>query len=333
MRTCLERLPIGRRAALVSLTSLAFARIARAQRSRPVRIGWLGWNGAAGTSASALALEAFRAELIARGWHFGRDLELLVREGGRPQSDALTAELVALDAQLIVAIGPMVFGARTAAGTRPLVFCINGDPVEAGLVGSLSRPGGTLTGVSALSADLAGKRVELLCEALRGGRRLAVVANEIHPGVGVEREATHAAARRLGATIAWHPLKRSDDLNGAFAAISRDGADGLIAIPDNLINQQAGRIAEFAAAQRLPTISGWAEFVEAGNLMSYGPDLRGYFRQMAGIADRLLRGARPAELAIEQPRDVEFVVNSRTARTIGMVLPPALQLRVDRRIG
>lgn len=332
MRARLERLPIGRRAALASLAGLACARLARAQRGRPVRIGWLGWNGAAGTSASALALEAFRSELVARGWNFGRDLELLVREGGRPQSEALTTELVALDVQLIVAIGPMVFGARTVSGARPLVFCINGDPVEAGLVGSLSRPGGTLTGVSALSAELAGKRVELLCEALRGGRRLAVVANEIHPGVGVEREATHAAARRLGATIAWHPLKRSDDLNGAFAAISRDGADGLIAIPDNLINQQAGRIAEFAAAQRLPTISGWAEFVEAGNLMSYGPDLRGYFRQMAGIADRLLRGARPAELAIEQPRDVEFVVNTRTARTIGMALPPALQLRVDRRV-
>ncbi|HPU53225.1 MAG TPA: ABC transporter substrate-binding protein, partial [Burkholderiaceae bacterium] len=210
---------------------------------------------------------------------------------------------------------------------------INGDPVEAGLVSSLSRPGGTMTGVSALSQELAGKRVELLCEAIRGGRRLAVIANETHPGVGVERDATHAAARRLGASIAWHPLKRVEDLDGAFAAISRDGPDGLIAIPDNLINRLARRIADFSAVQRLPAISGWSEFVEAGNLMSYGPDPRGYFRQMAGIADRLLRGAHPAELAVEQPRDVEFVVNTRTAKAIGIVLSPALQLRVNRRIG
>jgi putative ABC transport system substrate-binding protein len=322
----------GRRTLLGAVLSAALAPHAFAQRTGPVRVGWLGWTGASGTSASTVALEAFRGGLAERGWNLGRDLEIVMRDGDRAQSAALAAELVAQDVQLVVAMGPMVFGARAAVGTRPLVFTINGDPVEAGLVVSMSRPGGTLTGVTALSAELAGKRLELLGETLRGSRRVAVVANEAHPGVAVEREATHAGAKRLGATIAWYPLRKAEDLEPALAAIARDGADALLAIPDNLINQKARQIAEFATPRRLPTISGWSEFVEAGNLMSYGPNPRAYFRQMAGIADRLLRGQRAADVAVEQPREIELVVNTSTARAMSLELPPTLLLRVDRRI-
>ncbi len=322
----------GRRSLLGAAAALLAVPGAIAQAPRPVRIGWLGWVGAAGSSAWPLALEAFRAELSDRGWSAGRDLELVVRDGDRAQSAALASELVAQNVQLIATMGPMIFGARTVAGSRPVVFSINGDPVEAGLVGSLARPGGTITGVTALSAELAGKRLELLCEVMRSGRRVAVLANETHPGVGTDRDATHAAARRLGASIDWYPLKQAADVAPALAAIGRAGADGLLAIPDTLVNQHASTIAAFATARRLPTISGWSEFVEAGNLMSYGPEPRGYFRQMAGMTDRLLRGARASELAVEQPRDIEFVVNSGTARSMGLELPPALLLRVDRRI-
>jgi putative ABC transport system substrate-binding protein len=315
------------------MAGVALMPCVHAQRgSKGMRVGWLGWTGAVGTSASAPALAAFRGGLADRGWTEGRDLELVVRDGDRPRSAELASELLRLDISLLVAQGPMAFGAKTVTGTKPLVFSINGDPVEAGLVASLSRPGGNATGVTALSAELAGKRLELLKEAMRKGMRVAVVANEVHPGVALEREAAHAAARHLGLTVAWYPLKASSDLDAAFAAIARNGADALLAIPDNLINREARPIADFAAAHRLPSISGWSEFVEAGNLMSYGPNPGGYYRQMAFITDRILRGAQPADLAVEQPRDIEFVVNVKVARAIGLALPPGLLLRADRQI-
>jgi putative ABC transport system substrate-binding protein len=306
---------------------------AKAQSSgKGMRVGWLGWTGAVGTSASPLALAAFRGGLADRGWTEGRDLEVVVRDGDRPRSGDLASELLKMDINVLVAQGPMAFGAKTVTGSKPLVFSINGDPVEAGLVASLSRPGGNLTGVTALSAELAGKRLELLKEAMRKGARVAVVANELHPGVALEREATHAAARRLGLTLVWYPLKAANDLAAAFEAIARDGADALLAIPDNLVNREARPIADFALARRLPSISGWSEFVEAGNLMSYGPNPGGYYRQMAFITDRILRGAPAADMAVEQPRDIEFVVSVKAARAIGLTLPPGLLLRADRQI-
>jgi putative tryptophan/tyrosine transport system substrate-binding protein len=296
------------------------------------RIGWLGWQGAVGASASALALAAFRLGLRDRGWTEGRDCELLIRDGDRQSSAELAADLLKKDVTLIVAQGPMVFGAKTVAADKPILFSINGDPVEAGLVSSLSRPGGNLTGVTALSAELAGKRVELLKAAVPKGTRLAVVANEMHPGVAIEREATYSAAKRLGLTPTWHGLKAPGDMEPTLAAMARGGADMLLAIPDNLINNQAKLVAAFATARRLPSMSGWSEFVEAGNLLSYGPNPRGYYRQMAVMADRLLRGARASDVAVEQARDLEFVVNTRTARLIGLNLPPELLLRADQRI-
>jgi len=331
-----QRAPLSRRqlltwSAAVALPSLASA--AAAQAGPKLRIGWLGWQGAAGASGSTLALAAFRAGLADRGWTEGRDCEVLVRDGDRQRSAELAAELVKQDVALLVAQGPMVFGAKTVAAGKPIVFCINGDPVEAGLVSSLSRPGGQLTGITALSAELAGKRVELLKAAATKGTRLAVVANEMHPGVALEREATQVAAKRLGLRLAWHGLKAASDMEHALAAVARDGADMLLAVPDVLINSQARTVAVFAAAHRLPSISGWSEFAEAGNLLSYGPNPHRYFRQMAMMADRLLRGARAADVAVEQARDLEFVVNLHTARAIGLELPAELLLRADQRIG
>jgi len=329
----LHALPLRRRELLTSLALAASPWPALAARNRPARVAWLGWVGATGLQASALALEAFRGELLARGWVEGRDLQLISRSGDQGRSAALAAELVQHDPELVVAQGPMVFGARGVVGARPLLFNINGDPVEAGLVSSLARPGGLITGVSALSADLAGKRLELLKEAMGKGTRVALLANSRHPGVKVEREATQAAASRLGVSLSWHPLTAATDLEPALAAIAQQGADALLAIPDNLINQLARPVAEFAAARKLPTMSGWSEFVEAGNLMSYGPNYEGFFRQLATLGDRILRGASPAQTAVELPRDIELVINTRYAAAIGLALPQGLLLRADRRIG
>ena len=323
---------LSRRAVLVAAAASAGA-TARAQRAgKPARVAWLGWTSAEGLSASTKALASFRAGLVERGWVEGRDLELFMRDGDRPRAGDLTAELMKHDPDVVVSVGPMVFGAKPLTGNKPLVFCINGDPVEAKLVASLSRPGGQLTGVTALSTELAGKRLELLKEAMRNGSRVAVLANETHPGVAVERDAIHAAAPRLGVKIQWHALKSPNDLDAALAAVKRDGADGILAVPDNLINRLAQPIAQFALERRLPAISGWDEFAEAGNTMSYGPSRDGYFRQMGWITDRLLRGARPADIAVEQPRELEFVVNLRAARAMRLELPSDLLLRADRQL-
>ncbi len=321
-----------RRPLLAALATAVLPGRLAAARNKPAVVAWLGWVGSSGVQASTLALEAFRGELQARGWVEGRDLTLFAHSGDQSRSATLATELMKHEPDLVVAQGPMVFGARGVVGARPLLFNINGDPVEAGLVASLARPGGTRTGVSALSADLAAKRLELLKEAMGKGTRVALLANSAHPGVKIEHDANLAAASRLGLSVSWYPIKAASELDGAVAAIAQQGTDALLAIPDALINRLANPIAEFATPRRLPTMSGWSEFVESGNLMSYGPNYAGFFRQMGAMADRLLRGAQAADTAVELPREIELVVNTRVARAIGLALPPSLLLRADRRL-
>ena len=305
----------------------------KAQRVKNVaRIGWLGWTGGSATAASA-PLEAFRLGLADRGWKEGKNLVIEIRNGDGSVARALATELLRLDVDILVAQGPMVFGARGVTGAVPLVFNINGDPVEAQLVASLSRPGGTVTGVTALSAELAGKRLEFLKETDPRITRVAAIANQSHPGVQTELRASQAAAQRLGLTLQWFPVYSAGDFVPAFDTIARGGVDAVVAIPDNLINHQAKAIAQFAARRRLPSISGWAEFAEAGNLMSYGPNLDAYYRHVASYVDKLLKGAQPADLPVEQPTVFELVVNLKAARTLGLHVPQSVLLRADRTIG
>ena len=303
------------------------------ETSRSVRVGWLGWTGGPGAAASTVPLEALKAGLAERGWREGRNLVLEVRSGDSSAARELTRDLVGRKVDVIVAQGPMVFGARVNAGNTPIVFNINGDPVEANLVSSLSRPGANLTGVTALSDELSGKRLQLLKEAAPRISRVAAIANQAHPGVQTEYKATLAAAQQLGLTVKWHPVYAVADFDRTFDVIASEGADALIAIPDNLINRQARSIADFSTKRKLPTISGWAEFAEAGNLLSYGPNQRNYYRQVALYADKLLRGTRPADLPVEQPTVFEMVVNLAAARALAIEIPQSLMLRSDRTIG
>jgi putative ABC transport system substrate-binding protein len=306
----------------------------RAQRSRrPVRVGWIGWTGGAGAVSSPLPLEAFRSGLAEQGWREGSSLILEASAGDGPAAREMAMQMLRSGVDVIVAQGPMVFGARAVAGTVPIVFNINGDPIEAGLVTSLSRPDGNLTGVTALSGELAGKRLELIKETVPSLVRVAVLANQSHPGVDTERRALQEAAQKLGLTLAWFPVYGAADFGPAFEAIVRDRSEAVVAVPDNLINQQSRRIAEFAARRHLPTISGWAEFAEAGNLMSYGPNLSAYYRRVAFYVDRLLKGAKPAELPIEQPSEFELVVNLGVAATLRVAVPQSVLLRAHRTLG
>lgn len=284
-------------------------------------------------SPSSVPLEAFRSGLVDRGWQEGKNVVIEIRAGDGSRARDLATELLRSGVDVIVAVGPMVFGARAVASDIPIVFSINGDPVEAKLVASLSRPGANVTGITALSAELAGKRIELLKEIVPRVVRVAAIANQSHPGVKTEYNASQAAAQSLGLTLQWFPVYSAGDFDATFDAIVRDGAGAVVAIPDNLINQQAALIAEFAARRRLPTVSGWAEFAEAGNLMSYGPNLRAYHRHVAAYVDKLLKGARPADLPVEQPTQFELVVNLKTARALGLSVPQSVLLRADRAIG
>lgn len=305
----------------------------RAQRAeRVARVGWLGWTGGAGVSPSPAPLEAFRSGLVDRGWQEGKNLVIEVRAGDGSQSRELTKELLRSEVDVIVAQGPMVFGGRAAAGTAPIVFSINGDPVEAKLVASLSRPGGNLTGVTALSEALAGKRLELLKEIVPRTVRVAAIANQAHPGVQTEFNASQLAAQKLGMTLQWYPVYSAGDFDKTFDAIARDGAGAVVAIPDNLINQQAKGIAGFSAKRRIPAVSGWAEFAEAGNLAAYGPNLRAYYRHVAVYVDKLLRGAVPADLPVEQPTEFELVLNLKAAGALDVSVPQSVLLRADRTI-
>ena len=303
---------------------------ARAQPAgRIARVGWLGWIGGVGSSPSTLPLETLRAGLRERGWIEGRNLVLEMRTGDSSRSRELTTQLVAAKVDVIVAQGPMIFGARTVSGSTPLVFTINGDPVEANLVGSLSHPGGSITGITALAPDLTGKRLALLKECVPSLERVAAIGNQSHPGVQTELREAQAAAQRLGLTVRFYPVRSVDDFGAALEAIAQDGAQAIVAFPDNLINHQARVLGDFAARQRIPVASGWKEFAQAGNLISYGPEVGDFYRRAAFQVDRLLKGARPADLPVEQPTAFELVINLKAARDAGITVPPLLAGRAD----
>lgn len=292
------------------------------------RVGWLGWR-ADTTPTPSVPLQAFRAGLADLGWKEGDNLVLEVRIGEREQAPALAAELLRAGVDVIAAQGAMVFASRGHTGTTPLLFMINGDPVEAGLVASLARPGGLATGVTGLGVELSGKRLEIIKSAKPSMKRVALLANGRHAGVATELAASRAVASALGLELDYFPVANPGELDTAFAAISAYRPDAVVAFPDTLINQLAKRIAEFNTRLRLPSISGFSEFALAGNLMSYGPNLAEFYRQLARYADKILRGAKPAELPVEQPTRLALTLNMNAASAIGLKLPPSLMLRAD----
>ena len=322
---------MNRRDTVLALLALGAAPLAAQAQptAKAARVGWLSSIAGAGAGSESIALDGLRSGLNERGWVEGKNLVIEAPSGERKPADR-AAEFVRLKVDLIVAQGGVVFAARAVAGAIPLVFGINGDPVEAGLVKSLSHPGGNLTGITALSAELAGKRLELLKEAVPGIARVAVIANMLHAGVQIELRESQRAAQRLGLKLQWILVYGVSDFDSAFEAIAREGAQALVAIPDALINLRAKSIADFSTRRRIPAVSGWGEFAEAGNLMSYGPNLRGFYRHMAVYADKLLKGAKPADLPVEQPTAFALVINLKAARSLGLTIPQSVLLRADR---
>ena len=319
---------VDRRTFLTTLgLGLLGAPKAAAQPIRTARVGWVG--GGVGPLTPEF-LEAFREGLRDMGWVEGRNLTLEARWGSRDQARDLAAELLRSKVDLFVVQGPMTSGVQAAAGSVPIVFGFSGDPVEARFVSSLSRPGGNLTGISMMSFELMGKRLELLKEALPRLSRIAILANPGHPGEQAELRESAAAAHRLGLSVQYFQVRTVADFEPAFHPMTRDGVEAIVAFPDAFIMSQVNAIATFAARRRIPAVSGWAPFAERGNLMTYGPNLRATWRQVATYADKILRGARPADLPVEQPTKIELVVNMKTARALGLMLPRSIVARADR---
>ena len=274
---------------------------------------------------------AFTERLRQLGWSEGSSVAIEYRWAeGRPERFAeIAAEFVRLKVDVILAAGTeAALAAKKATAIIPIVFPVAGDPVGTGLVASLARPGANVTGVSNLAKDLAAKRLELLSEVVRGLRRSAVLTNAGYPASQLEIGELQSAARTLGIEIVLFEIRRIEDIAPAFATLS-GGAEALYVIGDPLVNANQMRINVLALTARLPTIYPQRGYLEAGGLMSYGPNFLDLNRRAADLVDKILRGAKPADLPVEQPTKFELVINLITAKALGLDVPPTLLGRAD----
>jgi putative ABC transport system substrate-binding protein len=301
--------------ALLALGTSPFA--AEAQPSTVYRIGWISVDRAAGSPF----LDPLRMGLRNLGYVEGRNLVIDARWG-----DGSMERLE----KLAVTQGPSVFSLRKAGAAMPVVFGFSGDPVEAGLADSLARPGRNFTGMSFLSLELVGKRMELLKEMMPGLKRVAIIARPEHAGEQGELRTSQAAANSMGLSVAYFPIKSARELELALAAIPESRSEAIVAFPDAIMMRFGEAIAAFSVKNQIPAISGWAQFAERGNVMTYGPVLSDGFRRLAYYVDRILKGAKPADLPVELPSSVELVVNLRTAKAIGLTVPRSLLVRAER---
>jgi putative tryptophan/tyrosine transport system substrate-binding protein len=281
------------------------------------------------TSGPDPALDAFWQRLRELGYMEGQNLRFEDRyaEGSQERLRDLAAELVRLKVDVIVAQGAAAIrAAQHATRTIPIVMTGTADPVGQGFVASLAHPGGNITGVSFLATELPGKRLELLKEMVPQGTRIAVLANPAYPTYEPRLNTLTGAARALGLHLQVVEVRRADELDAAFAAMTRAGADAVLVVDDAvLLNTQYGQVvADLAVKSRLPVMYSWREWVVAGCLMSYGPSRLDMLRCAATYVDKILKGAKPADLPVEQPTTFELVINLKTAQALGLTIPPAI---------
>ncbi len=324
---------MDRRAFIASTFGILAAPLAAAAQpaGKIARIGYL----AADLAGNPLATEAFRQGLRDLGYVEGHNLMIEYRSAaGTPERlPALAAELVALKVEVIVAPNtPAALAAKQATRILPIVFIGAGDPVTSGLVTSLARPGGNVTGLSVLSTELVGKWLELLKQAVPGVSRVAVLWQ---PGAMDERtdkemqEGAEVAAQALGVRLQFVEARGPADFDRAFSDMTRARAGALTVRPAPMFISERRRLVDLAAKNRLPALYAWKEFVDAGGLMAYGPNLFDLYRRAATYVDKILKGAKPGDLPVEQPTKFELVLNLKTARALGLTIPPSVLARAD----
>jgi putative ABC transport system substrate-binding protein len=311
---------------MIGGAAAAWPLVARAQQ-RPPTIGFLGTST---PSVWSHYVAAFAQRLRERGWIEGRTVAIEYRwaEGRNERYAEIAAEFVRLKADVIVTSGGAVVAVKQATSIIPIVFAVANDPLGTGLVASLARPGGNVTGLSNQASDLGAKRLELLREVVPSLRTLAIMANAGYPAAVLEMDEMQAMTRTLGLEVTKLEIRRAADIAPAFAAL-KGRAEALYVVSEPLITTNQVRIHTLAVGARLPTMHSVRDYVEAGGLMSYGPNYPELFRRAADFVDKILRGAKPADIPVEQPTKFDLVVNLITAQALGLPMPPSLLARAD----
>jgi putative ABC transport system substrate-binding protein len=317
---------------VVAVSILATALATDAQPTGSIhRIGYLGIASA--TAPQRPVVEAFRQGLRELGWVEGQTIAVDYRfaEGRFDLLPDLAAELVRLKVHIIAAgPTPAAVAAKTATGTIPIVMWGVGDPVGLGLIASLARPGGNVTGLSfSVGMDTFGKGLEILKEAVPRIRRVAILSNPANPAHALAISNVKAAAPSLGVQLELLEAREPNQFDGAFAAMAKGRAEALLVVSDSMFVIHRARLADLAAKNRVPSMYGVRENVDAGGLISYGPSTVAASRRAAAFVDKILRGAKPADLPVEQPTEFELVINLKTAKTLGLTIPQSLLLRVN----
>jgi putative tryptophan/tyrosine transport system substrate-binding protein len=319
-----------------ALCAMLFALCGSADAQQPKKIPRIGYLDQGDRISDSTRIEAIQLGLRELGYMEGENIAFEYRyaKGKRGRESELAAELVRLKVDLILVAGggAWVQAAKNATKTIPIVMTgTGGDPVAAGLVKSLARPGGNVTGITNLAGELGGKRLELLKEVVPKVARVAVLYNPTSPpSVREVKEDLPVAARALGLTIQPWEVRAADDFDRVFAAMGKQRPDGLYLPTGPQMFTNAKRIADFALKSRLPSVYGRKETVDAGGLMSYGADIAESYRRVATYVDKILKGAKPADLPVEQPTKFELVINLKTAKQIGVTIPQKVLARADR---
>jgi putative ABC transport system substrate-binding protein len=322
---------VDRRAFIGTLAGGLLAAPLAAEAQQVAKVWRIGVLSSGSPSAAVARIDAFKQGLRELGYVEGPNLAIEYRwaEGREDRLSALAADLVRLRVDIIVTQGTVAtLVARRAKPTMPIVFAVAGDPVAAGLVASLTRPAGTVTGLAVLGAEMSPKRLELLREMVPGLTRIAALWNPGNSSSVPELKATEAAARTFGLQLQSVEARDARGLDAAFAAMTKQGAGAVIVLSDSMLFGQRTQIADLAAKNRLPAIAWTGEFID-GLLMVYGPNVADMYRRAATYVDKIFKGAKPADLPVEQPTKFELLINLKTAKALGLMIPPSLLQRAD----
>jgi putative tryptophan/tyrosine transport system substrate-binding protein len=320
-----------KRRAFITLLGGAAAWPLAGRAQQPGKLPTIGFLGSTTPSAQSQWTAALVQRLRELDWIEGRNVAIEYRwmEGRNERVAEIMAEFIRLRVDVIVVQGTAaVVGAKQATSVIPIVFAVAGDPIGSGLVASLARPGGNVTGLSGQQAELAAKRLELLREVVPGLHRVAIIANIGNPFAVLELGEVQQAARALGLEVGTFEIRRAEDVVPAFKAL-KGRADALYVINDPLVNTNRVRVITLALSARLPTMHGSRDHVEAGGLVSYGPNYPDLFRRTAEYVDKILRGAKPGDIPVEQPRKFDLIINLTTAEALGLTIPESFLLRAD----
>jgi putative ABC transport system substrate-binding protein len=315
------------------VTALLLACIHLAEAQQPAKISRIGYLNANSPYTNPARIEAFRQGLRELGYVEGKNIVIEYRwaDGKLDRLPSLAAELVRLKVDVIVSAGPPgTRAAKEATATIPIIMGFDNDPIGNGFVASVARPGGNITGLATLVPELSGKQLELLKEVVPKISRVAVFGTSTQPGAAQSLKEVERAAGALGLRLQYLDVPDPRDLATAFQAATKGHAEAVIVLQSAVINRQRKQIVDLAAKNRLPAIYQQTEYTEAGGLMYYGANVADLFRRAATYVDKILKGTKPADLPVEQPTKFELVINLKTAKQIGLTIPPNVLARADR---